>query len=136
VQSVLALWSDTRIDDLLQRDGRIKMTGDLLSWEINLRGDQISLQLPEMHQPTAPLDLVVAQSGSFNRTTRVLRLDKGILRELERSRPVITAALDKPIHFTLSDKGTNEKTLQSPDGQVGTVTNRSTILIVIQTDWI
>ena len=120
---LLALWSDARIDRALF-NGKIglKMTEDLLSWDINLRGDQIRLQLPEMHQPTAPLDLVVAQSGSFDRTTRVLRLDKGILRELERSRPVITAALDKPIRFTLSARGADEKTFQSPNGQVGTVT--------------
>jgi len=120
---LLALWSDARIDRaLFNGTVGLKMTGDLLSWEINLRGDQISLQLPEMHQPTAPLDLVVAQSGSFDRTTRVLRLDKGILRELERSRPVITAALDKPIRFTISGKGADGKTLQLPDGQVATVT--------------
>ncbi len=120
---LLALWSDARIDRALFNGTiGIKMTGDLLSWDVNLRGDQIRLQLPEMHQPTAPLDLVVAQSGSFDRTTRVLRLDKGILRELERSRPVITAALDKPIRFTLSGKGADGKTLQSPEGQVGTVT--------------
>jgi hypothetical protein len=120
---LLALWSDARIDRALFNGTiGIKMTGELLSWEVNLHGDQISLQLPEMHQPTAPLDLVVAQSGSFNRTTRVLRLDKGILRELERSRPVLTAALDKPIRFTLSVKEADEKTLQSPDDQVGTVT--------------
>lgn len=120
---LLALWSDARIERALFNGTiGIKMTGDLLSWEVNLHGDQIRLQLSEMHQPTAPLDLVVAQSGSFDRTTRILRLDKGILRELERSRPVITAALDKPIRFTLSDKRANEKTLQSPDGQVATVT--------------
>lgn len=120
---LLALWSDARIDRALFNGTiGIKMTADLLSWEVNLRGDQIRLQLPEMHQPTAPLDLVVAQSGSFDRSTRILRLDKGILRELERSRPVITAVLDKPIRFTLSAKGADEKTLQSPAGQVGTVT--------------
>ena len=100
----------------------VKMTGDLLSWEIDLRGDQISLRLPQMHQATVPLDLVVAQSGSFNRTTGVLRLDKGILQELARSRPVITAVLDKPIRFTLPGKETDGKSLQSPDGQVATFT--------------
>ena len=99
---LLALWSDARIDRAhFNGTAEIRMTGDLLSWEIDLRGDQISLRLPEMHQATVPLDLVVTQSGSFNRTTGVLRLDKGILQELERSRPVITAALDKPVRFTL-----------------------------------
>ncbi|MGH7220256.1 MAG: hypothetical protein ACREI1_07995, partial [Nitrospiraceae bacterium] len=121
--SLLALWSDARIDRaFFNGTVGIKMTGDLLSWEIDFRGDQISLRLPEMHQATAPLDLVVTQSGSFDRTTGVLRLDKGILQELERSRPVITAALDKPVRFTLPGKETNGKTFQSPDSQVATFT--------------
>jgi hypothetical protein len=100
----------------------VKMTGDLLSWDIDLRGDQISLRLSETHQSTAPLDLVVTQSGSFDRTTGVLRLDKGMLQELKRSRPVLTAALNKPVRFTLPGKETDGKTLQSPDGQVATFT--------------
>ena len=120
---LLALWSDGRIDRaLFNGTVGVKMTGELLSWEIDLRGKQISLRLPQMHQATVPRDLVVAQSGSFNRTTGVLRLDKGILQEIERSRPVITAVLDKPIRFTLPGKKTDGKTLQSPDGQVATVT--------------
>lgn len=120
---LLALWSDARIDRaLFNGTVGVKMTGDLLSWEIDLRGNQISLRLPQMHQATIPLDLVVAQSGSFNRTTGVLRLDKGILQEIGRSRPVITAVLDKPIRFTLPGKKTDGKTLQLPDGQVATFT--------------
>ena len=120
---LLALWSDTRFDRaLFNGTAEIKLTGDLLSWEIDLRGNQVSLRLPEMHQATAPLDLVVTQSGSFDRTTGVLRLDKGTVQELERSRPVITAALDKPVHFVLPGKETDGKTLQSPDGQVATIT--------------
>lgn len=120
---LLALWGDARIDRaLFNGTVGVKMTGDLLSWEIDLRGNQISLRLPQMHQATVPRDLVVAQSGSFSRTTGVLRLDKGILQEIERSRPVITAVLDKPIRFTLPGKKTEGKTLQSPDGQVATFT--------------
>ena len=120
---LLALWSDARIDRaLFNGTVGIKMTGDLLSWEIDLRGNQITLRLPEMHQAAVPIDLVVTQSGSFDRTTGVLRLDKGILQELERSRPVITAALDKPIRFTLPGKETNGKTIQSPDSQVASFT--------------
>jgi hypothetical protein len=120
---LLALWSDARFDRaFFNGTVGVKMTGDLLSWEIDLRGNQISLRLPQMHQATVPLDLVVAQSGSFNRTTGVLRLDKGILQELARSRPVITAVLDKPIRFTLPGKKTDGKSLQSSDGQVATFT--------------
>jgi len=120
---LLALWSDARINRaLFNGTVGIKVTGDLLSWEIDLRGDQISLRLPEMHQATAPLDLVVTQSGSFDRTTGVLRLDKAMLQELERSRPVITAALNKPFRFTLPGKGADGKALQSPEDQVATFT--------------
>lgn len=120
---LLDLWSNARIDRaLFNGTVGIKMTGDLLSWEIDLRGNQISLRLPEMHQAAVPFDLVVTQSGNFDRATGALRLDKGILQELERSRPVITATLDKPIRFTLPGKETNGKTLQSPDGQVATFT--------------
>ncbi len=54
--------------------------------------------------------------------TGVLRLDKGTVQELERSRPVITAALNKPVRIALPGKETNGKTLQSPDGQVATIT--------------
>ena len=120
---LLALWSDARLDRA-HFNGRvgIRMTADFLSWEIDLRGDQIRLRLPEIDQATAPLYLVVTQSGSFNRTTGVLRLDKGILQGLERSRPIITAALDKPVRFTLRGKETNGKPLQSPNGQVTTFT--------------
>jgi hypothetical protein len=118
---LLALWSDTRIDRaLFNGTAEIKMTGDLLSWEIDLRGNQVSLRLPEMHQATAPLDLVVTQSGSLDRTTGVLRLDKGIVQALERSRPVITAALDKPVRIAIPSKETDGKTLQSQDGHVAT----------------
>ncbi len=120
---LLALWSDARIDRAhFNGTVEMKMTGDLLSWKIDFRGDQISLRLPQMHQATVPLDLVVTQSGSFNRTTSVLSLDKGILQEIGRSRPVITAVLDKPIRFTLPGKKTDGKTLQSPEGQVATLT--------------
>ena len=120
---LLALWSDTRIDRaLFNGTAEIKLTGDLLSWEIDLRGNQVSLRLPEMHHATAPLDLVVTQSGSFDLMTGVLRLDKGTVQELERSRPVITAVLNKPVRIALPGKETNGKTLQSPDGQVATIT--------------
>ena len=120
---LLALWSDTRIDRaLFNGTAEIKLTGDLLSWEIDLRGNQVSLRLPEMHQATAPLDLVVTQSGSFDLMTGVLRLDKGTVQELERARPVITAVLNKPVRIALPGKETNGKTLQSPDGQVATIT--------------
>ena len=105
---LLALWSDTRIDRaLFNGAAEIKLTGDLLSWEIDLRGNQVSLRLPEMHQATAPLDLVVTQSGSFDLMTGVLRLDKGTVQELERSRPVITAVLNKPVRIALPGKETN-----------------------------
>ena len=120
---LLALWSDARIDRaLFNGTAQIKLTGDLISWAIDLRGNQVSLRLPEMHQATAPLDLVVTQSGSFDRATGVLRLDKGNLQELERSRPVITAALDKPVRIALPGKETDGKTLQSQDNHVATFT--------------
>lgn len=120
---LLALWSDARINHaLFNGTVGIKMTGDLLSWEIDLRGDQISLLLSETHQATVPVDLVVTQSGNFDRTTRVLRLDKGMLQELKRSRPVITASLNKPVRLTLPGKGADGKALQSPDGQLATFT--------------
>ena len=120
---LLALWSATRIDRaLFNGTAEIKLTGGLLSWEIDLRGNQVSLRLPEMHHATAPLDLVVTQSGSFDLMTGVLRLDKGTVQELERSRPVITAVLNKPVRIALPGKETSGKTLQSPDGQVATIT--------------
>ncbi len=120
---LLALWSDVRINRaLFNGTVGMKMTGDLLSWEVDLRGDQISLRHSEMHQATVPLDLVVTQSGSFDRTTGVLRLEKGLLQELERSRPVITATLNKPVRFTLPGKRADGKSLQSPDNQVATFT--------------
>lgn len=116
---LLALWTNARIDRaLFNGTAEIKTTRDLISWEIDLHGNQISLRIPEMHQSTVPLDLVVAQAGSFDRTTGVLRLDKLMLQELERARPVITAVLDKPVHFVLPGKETDEKTLQAPDSQV------------------
>jgi hypothetical protein len=120
---LLALWSDARIyRALFNGKAEIKLTGDLLSWEIDLRGNQVSLRLPEMHQATAPLDLVVTQSGSFDRATGVLRLDKGNFQELERSHPVITAALDKPVRIALPGKETDGKTLQPQDDHVATFT--------------
>ena len=57
---LLALWSDARIDRAhFNGTAEIRMTGDLLSWEIDLRGDQIRLRLPEIDQATVPLHLVV-----------------------------------------------------------------------------
>lgn len=120
---LLALWSDAGIDRaFFNGTAEIKTTGDLISWKIDLRGNRLSLRLPKMNQATAPLDLVVAQSGSFDRTTGVLRLDKMLLQEFEQSRSVIIAALDKPVHFVVSSKEGDEKTRQSTDREVATFT--------------
>jgi len=120
---LLALWSDVRINRaLFNGTVGMKMTGDLLSWEVDLRGDQISLRMSEMHQATVPLNLIVTQSGSFDRTTGVIRLEKALLQELEQSRPVLSATLNKPVRFTLPGKRANGNSLQSPDNQVATFT--------------
>ncbi len=110
---MLALWSDARINrGLFNGTMGIKLAGDLLSWEIDLRGNQISFRLSELRHATAPLDLVVRQSGSFEHTTGVLRLDKVSVAELDRSRTVITAALNKPVRFAIPGKAAGGKTLQ------------------------
>ena len=120
---LLALWSDVRIDRArFNGKAEVKTNGDLISWAIDLRGNQVSLRFPELHHAPVPLDLSVSQSGSFDRTTGVLRLEKILLQELERSRPVITAALDKPVHFVLPGKEPDGKKPQSPNGQVANFT--------------
>lgn len=119
---LLALWSNAHIDRaLLNGTAGIEMTGDLLHWNIKLRGDQVRLRLPGRPHATPPLDLAVTQSGSFNRTTGVLQLDSGTLHQLERSHQAVTAALDKPVHVVLPGKGTKEQTLLLPDDQIATV---------------
>jgi len=119
---LLALWTQVRIDRaVLNGTAEFKTTGDLLRWDINLRGNQMRLRISELHDTTAPLDLLVTQSGSYNRTTGVLQLDNGTMQELDRSRPVMIAALDKPVRFALAGKGADTKTPLSPDGQVATI---------------
>lgn len=119
---LLALWTKVRIDRaVLNGTAGFKTTGDLFRWDINLRGNQMRLRIPELHNTTAPLDLLVTQSGSFNRTTGVLQLDNGTVQELDRSRPVMIAALDKPVRFALAGKGADTKTLHSPDGRAATI---------------
>ena len=110
---LLALWGDSRINrGLFNGTMGIRLAGDLLSWEIDLRGSRISLRLSELRHATAPLDLVVRQSGSFEHTTGVLRLDKVTVTELDRSRIVITAALNKPVRFAIQGKKADERALQ------------------------
>jgi len=110
---LLTLWGDARINrGLFNGTMGIKLAGDLLSWEIDLRGNQISLRLSELRHATAPLDLVVRQSGSFERTSGVLRLDKMNVAELDRSRTVITVALNKPVRFAIPGKKADKRALQ------------------------
>jgi len=81
------------------------ITRDLLKWEVDLRGRRIRFRLPNKPRPTLPLEVVARQAGHVDRTARVLQIEKAVLQAFEQSRPMLTVALDHPIHVALSKTG-------------------------------
>ena len=98
---LLARWTETRFSHaLLNGTAGAEINRGVISWQLDLRGRQISLWIPETPQATVPIDMMVTQQGRYDRTTGTLQLDKTTFQELERSRPVITALLDNPVRLT------------------------------------
>jgi hypothetical protein len=95
---VLAFWSRVRIQAArLSGQASVKLADNRLSWEADLRGKYVSLRVPDLANPTPPLDLAMTQAGSFDRTTGELRVSRSRAQALDKGRAVIMAALDRPL---------------------------------------
>jgi len=124
---LLASWRKTGFDHgRFNGTAQATVTGDLLKWEIDLRGRRVSLRLPGKAHPTMPLDLALRQAGHLNRRARVLQVDKAVLQAFEQSRPVLTAILDRPIHMALNGKGAGPATARrdTPIATLGIAVHR------------
>lgn len=105
----LTRWTDARIARaLFTGTADVEMTGELVKWQIDLDGRRIAVWLPDSTRPTSPLDVRLAQTGHIDRTAAILHLDKATVNALDRSRPVMTAVLDKPIRFPLPGSGRDQ----------------------------
>jgi len=103
---VLARWTKAGFNrGHFNGTAQASITGAWLRWEIDLRGRQISLYLPNRARPTHPADMVVKQVGRIDRTGRALHIDKAVLQTFQRSHPVLTAVLDHPIQVPLGRTG-------------------------------
>jgi AsmA-like protein len=107
---LLGLWSQTRIGRA-QIDGQADVAVDegRARWEVDLRGQEIQLRLPDATTDAPPLDLLMKQAGEFDRTARKLRLDQLGVQLLVRRRPVVTLSLDQPVILNLA-RGDASKT--------------------------
>lgn len=115
---LLGLWTSTRIGRA-QIDGHadVVVNKSQARWVVDVRGEEIQLRLPEATTDAPPLDLLIKQAGEFDRAEQKLRLDRLSFQVVERRRPVVTLALDKPLSlsFAQGKKGDSSQTGESPD---------------------
>jgi hypothetical protein len=100
---LFAQWSHTRIGRA-RIDGHAHVTVDQgrARWEVDVRGQEIQLRLPDATTDAPSLDLLMKQAGEFDSTARKLRLDWLNVQVVERRRPVVTLSLDRPLTLSLA----------------------------------
>ncbi|MDH4244697.1 MAG: AsmA-like C-terminal region-containing protein [Nitrospira sp.] len=103
---LLARWTDARFAHaIFSGTADVDMSGGVVGWSIDLKGRRISLRLADTTRATSPTDLTMTQAGRFDKNTGVLELNTLRLQEFERSRPIVTVALDNPVRLTLPGQG-------------------------------
>ncbi|MEP6933195.1 MAG: AsmA-like C-terminal region-containing protein, partial [Nitrospirota bacterium] len=115
---LLGLWTSTRIGRA-QIDGHADVVVDegQVRWVVDVRGEEIQLRLQEATTDALPLNLLIKQAGEFDRVEQKLRLDRLSFQVVERRRPIVSLALDKPLSlsFAQGKKGDRSQTGESPD---------------------
>ncbi|HEX6950499.1 MAG TPA: AsmA-like C-terminal region-containing protein [Nitrospira sp.] len=99
---LLALWSEITIARA-QIDGYAEFAVDEreVRWKVDLRHRGLQLHMPATAFDAPPLNLDIEQTGRVDRAGRVLRLDRMHMQAVEGLRPVVTAALDRPLTLSL-----------------------------------
>lgn len=112
---VVAFWKPVRILGARFRGHATwKLAEHRISWEADLRGRHVSLQPPHFATVTPPLDLAMAQSGTYDQTTGELRLVKSNVQAVEKGRVVVSAALSHPVDLQFA--GREARPTSSPLG--------------------
>lgn len=86
----------------------VEVTEEQMVWDASFKGDQISLVIPDAARPTAPVDVQLAQSGRFDRSSSVLTLPTLNVKVLEGRRAVLEGTLDQPLTLDLARSGEEE----------------------------
>jgi hypothetical protein len=100
---LLGLWSEIRIGRA-QIDGHADIVVDEshARWEVDLRSQDLHIQMSGRPHDAPPLDLQIKQTGKLDRTAQWLRLDQLNVQVVERQRPVVTVSLDQPLTLDLA----------------------------------
>lgn len=100
---LISRWSPARIRRA-QIDGQAEVVVDTdhARWQIDLYGQKMQLRLPETTSNAPPLDLSIKQSGTFDRTTRRLWLDRLRVQVVKRRQPAMTVSLNQPLSINLA----------------------------------
>ena len=102
LNSFLTRWGPTRLQHaLISGKSTVTVQPARIAWAVDLRGSEASLRLAKARHATPPLNLLLTQAGSLDRTSRLLHLDALKVQVLKGSRPVIEASLDKPLALQL-----------------------------------
>ncbi len=81
---------------------KVDVTDEQIVWDASFQGKQISLAIPDAARPSAPLDVELAQSGRFDRSSSVLTLPTLNVKVLEGRRAVLEGSLDQPLTLDLA----------------------------------
>jgi hypothetical protein len=99
---LLTRWGPTRVQHaLISGKSTFTVQQARIAWAVDLRGREASLRLATARHATPPLNLLLTQTGSLDRTSRLLHLDALRMQILKGSRPVIDASLDKALVLPL-----------------------------------
>ncbi len=100
---LLGLWSQTRIGRA-QIDGQatVAVEQGRARWEVDVRGQEVHLHLPDATTNAPSLDLLVKHAGEFDPAAQELRLDWLNVQAVERRGPVVTLSLDQPLTLSLA----------------------------------
>ena len=100
---LFGLWSQTRIGRA-QIDGQAKVDVEQgrARWEVDVRGQEVQLHLPDATPDAPSLDVLIKQAGEFDPTAQELRLDWLNIKVVERRRPIVTLSLDQPLILSLA----------------------------------
>jgi hypothetical protein len=103
LNAVVAFWKPVRIRGARFRGHATwSLAEQRISWEADLRGRHVSLQPPRFSKATPPLDLTMAQSGSYDRTTGELRLVKFKAQAVDKGQVVVSTSLSHSVNLYLT----------------------------------
>ncbi|WP_455245090.1 hypothetical protein [Petrachloros mirabilis] len=101
---LISQWSQTRIGRA-GVDGHADVVVDegIAKWEVDFRGRDIQLRLPDARTDAPSIDLLVKQAGDFNRKTSMLRVDQLSVQVVEQRRLTVALSLDQPLTLSLAE---------------------------------